>query len=412
MARMLGPVGRGEYAAVILWPMLFGSFGVVGIYIAIGRIAAKNDDYAALVRSGIVITLMTSTVSAVACYIALPWLLPSEESHLVPLARLFILVIPMVRLILNLNAIDQGRGDFKQFNLIRSVMNPVYVLLLSAVWLLGLQEVRWCIYALIIGYVAPVVLWLITAVRKYSFVGKLYSLKEIFIQSIPFSLAGIFQVLYMQVDKVLMLWLLGTKDLGLYTVALSASAVVGSITVSAGMVSFTMAAQADHGSGFERLAKTFRISLLLWVFLGGLLALVMPFVLPLVYGRDFAGAIASARLLIIGSAFAGLADMLEQSVRGQGKAYIGLEGRLAGLVVLTLLAIPFSKIIGILGVCYAYILGQLICLSVIIWRTNRHYACRKLTAYLPSYQDVEYLYGLVWNRMKHSFCNIKRDSAK
>ncbi|MCI0499414.1 MAG: oligosaccharide flippase family protein, partial [Planctomycetales bacterium] len=281
VARMLGPVGRGEYAAVILWPQLFGSFGVVGIYIAIGRIAAKTEDYGGLVRSGVVLTLVTSAISGIACYIALPWLLPTEEGHLIPLARLFILVIPMVRLILNLNAIDQGRGDFKQFNLIRSFMNPVYVMLLAVLWLLGIKEVRWCVITLIVGYSAPVAVWLMTAFKRYSFIGHLYSLKNIVIHSLPFSLAGIFQVLYMQVDKALLLWLLGTRDLGLYTVALSASSVVGSITSSAGMVSFTMAAQADHGGGFEKLARTFRAAVLLWAILGGILAAVMGVVLPL-----------------------------------------------------------------------------------------------------------------------------------
>lgn len=392
VARMLGPVGRGEYAAVILWPMLFGSFGVTGIYIAIGRIAARTDDYAGLVRSGIVLTLMTSSISATACYFALPWLMPPKETHLVPLAQLCILLMPLIRCVLNLNAIDQGRGDFRQFNLIRSIMNPVYVLLLSVIWLLDIGNVKWCVITLILGYAAPVVVWMFTAIQRYSLIGKLYSLKDIFKQSIPFSLAGIFQVLYLQVDKALMLWLLGTKDLGFYTVGLSASAVVGSITTSAGMVSFTMAAQANHGEGFGRLAKTFRIAVLLWIFLGGLLAIVMPFVLPLVYGNDFMGAVAPARLLIIGAAFAGLANMLEQAVRGQGKAYIGLEGRLAGLVIILLLAIPLARFFEIIGVCWAFIVGQFICLTIIIWRTNRHYNISSLSFYVPKSNDIYYLY--------------------
>jgi O-antigen/teichoic acid export membrane protein len=410
VARMLGPVGRGEYAAVTLWPLLFGSFGVMGIYIALGRIAAKTDDYAALVRSGIALALMTSVISAIACYFALPWVLPESEKQLIPLARLFILVIPLIRLIMNLNTIDQGRGDFKQFNLIRSIFNPVYVLLLLAVWMLNLGNVRWCVIAMLIGYLAAVIIWLITAVRRYSLIGKLYSLKDIVIQSIPFSLAGIFQVLYMHIDKALMLWLLGTQNLGLYTVALSASAVAGSITVSTGMVSFTMAAQADHGDGFEHLAKTFRLSAILWIIIGSILAVVMPFVLPLVYGRDFAEAIGPAQLLIIGSALAGLADMLEQAVRGQGKAYIGLEGRLAGLIILSVLSILLADKFGISGFCLAFIVGQMVCLCVIVWRTNKHYSIKTVIAYIPCMDDIDYL--IKWCIGRLNFVNIKKTDSR
>jgi len=399
VARMLGPNGRGEYAAVILWPTLFAGFGVNGIVFALGRISAVIDDYASLIRSGMVLAFLTSIVSMVACYIAVPWILPESESHLITLTRIFILVIPLNRWILNLNAIDQGCGNFKQFNLIRSIINPVYVLLLVMLWILGMNRVYWCVIALLAGNLAAVVVWLILHLPKYSFFGELYPLKKIVVTSIPFGLAGIFQSLYLQIDKALMLWLLGTRELGFYTVALSASAVVGSITLSSGMVSFTMAAQADTGEGFEKLAKTFRISLLLWIFLGGLLAVVMPFVLPLVYGGEFTDAVVPAQWLIIGSALAGLANMLEQAMRGQGKAFIGLEGRAAGLLIMILLAIPLAKSAGIYGVCIAYAVGQLTCLLVIISRTSKHYGIHTITAYFPRFDDIHYLvktviYGL------------------
>jgi antigen flippase len=411
IARMLGPVGRGEYAAVILWPTLFGSFGVAGIYIAIGRIAAKIDDYASLVRSGMVFAFITSAISATACYIALPWIIPQTGSHLIPLARFFILVIPLIRLIMNLNAIDQGRGNFKQFNIIRSVINPAYAFLLLVLWIGGIKDVRWCTIALLLGYLTAVLVWMLTAVRRYSFIGRLYSLKDILKQSIPFSLAGIFQELYLHMDKALMLWLLGTRNLGFYTVALSASAVVGSITNAAGVVSFTMAAQAEQGDGFEKLAKTFRLSAVLWIIFGGILAVVMPFVLPLVYGREFDEAIGPARLLIAGSAFAGLANMLEQAVRGQGRAYIGLEGRLVGLIIMTFLAIPLAKPMGISGVCVAYILGQFACLLIISWRTNKHYSTKTIIAYIPQLCDVKYIVDriqTVWIRSYRAWISMNR----
>ena len=398
VARLVGPVGRGEFAAVILWPMMFATFGLAGIPIAIAKISAKIDDYGSIARAAIVLTFITSAISSLACFISLPWLIPQAESHLISLARLFILVIPLTRLVINSIAIDQGCGNFKHFNVTRAIMNPVYVAMLFCLWLFDLREVRWCVIALLAARLSAVVGWLFLAVRGYAFIGKLYSVISIIKQSIRFSLAGIFQQVYMHVDKILMLWLLGTKNLGLYMVALSASAVMSSITISAGMVSFTMAAQTSKGGGFDRLARTFRISVLLWMFFGGILAAIMSFVLPLVYGGDFAAAINPARMLIIGSAFAGLANMLEQAVRGQGRAFIGLEGRAGGLVVMVISGIVFAKTFGLPGVCFAYIAGQFVCLIVIIWRTNKHYSVKGAGIYIPRFSDVNYLFKLCFER--------------
>ncbi|MHC4131451.1 MAG: lipopolysaccharide biosynthesis protein [Planctomycetota bacterium] len=398
VARLLGPVGKGELAAVILWPAVFASFGLAGIPIAIAKISAKCNDLGSIARSAIVLALMTSTISSLACYISLPWLIPQAEGHLVSLARLFILVIPLTRFVINSISIDQGIGNFKHFNLKRAIANPAYVALLFCLWLFNIREVRWCVIALLTGHLAAFIVWLFLAARKHAFIGKLYSLAKIIKHSIRFSMAGIFQQLYLHVDKILMLWLLGTRNLGLYTVALSASTVMGSITASAGMVSFTMAAQNDEGKGFEQLAKTFRISVLLWMIFGGILAAVMSFALPLVFGRNFAEAINPARMLIIGSVFAGLANMLEQAVRGQGKAFIGLEGRLAGLILMAVSGIILAKTMGFVGVCLAYIIGQFTCLAVIMWRTNHHYYVKSIRPYIPQFNDINYLYHLCSKR--------------
>jgi O-antigen/teichoic acid export membrane protein len=394
VARLLGPVGRGEFAAVMLWPMMFAGLGILGSNIAIARVSAKLDDHDSILRTAIVLALITSGLSALVCFIALPWLMPQAESHLVALGRLFVLVIPLNHLALNLIAVDQGIGNFKNFNFTRAILNPLYVAILVGLWVFGIREVRWFAVALLVSALAVVLVRLFLAARRQSLTGKLYSLVSLLKQSIHFGLAGIAQPLYLQTDKVLMLWLLGTKNLGLYVVALSASAVIGSITESAGIVSFTMAAQADKGDGFEHLTKTFRISLLLWLFFGALLALIMPLVLPFVYGSDFADAVNPARLLIIGSAFASLASMLEQVMRGQGRAFVGLESRLAGLATIVILGIILAKAFGLPGVCLAYIAGQCACLSVIISRTSKHYSAKTAASYIPRFCDVNYISNL------------------
>jgi enterobacterial common antigen flippase len=389
VARLLGPLGRGEYAAIVLWPSVFAAVTIFGSNIALARAAAKEHDRGAITRTAFVLGLVTSLLGIILCYPAIPWLLPPAESHLIGIARIFVAFIPLNHLALNLIAIDQGVGDFRRFNLTRAILNPLYLGIVIVLWLSEITTVKWLVIALLAANGGVVALRSILACQCNPILGKLFSPFKILKQSVRFGLAGIADPLYQQADKALLLWLLGPENLGTYVVALSASAVVGSITTASGMVTFTMAARSACGRGFEEIAKAFRMSLSLWILLGGLLAIVMPWLLPLVYGSDFAAAITPSRLLIIGSACAGLSTQLEQAMRGQGRAFVGLEGRLAGLILMALLGVALSHAYALNGLCIAFLLGQLSCLLVIVRCANAHYKVRSpIGCWVPGRSDV------------------------
>jgi len=401
IARLLGPLGRGQYAAVILWPNVFAAIGIFGTNIALARAAAKTDRYDQVIRTSILLALITATLSSIACYLLLPQLLPQAEQQLLNLSRLFVIFIILNHLALNLIAVDQGAGNFKRFNFTRAVLYPVYVSFLIGMWIYGVREVKWAAIGLLTANLAVVLVRLSLVVKDMKLWGRLYSPVSAIKESIRFGLVGAAMPLYLQADKAILLWLLGAENLGLYVVALSASAAIGSITNSAAMVSFTAAAQVQRGEGFEKIAKTFRISALLWLFFGGILAIAMPLLLPLVYGSEFASAVNPARLLIIGSAFAGLANMLDQSMRGQGRAFAGLEGRLAGIVVIATLGMALSQPWGLMGMCLAFIFGQLVCMVVLVYCTIRNYRPHaRFWDFVPGPADTAYCFHRIASVIK------------
>lgn len=373
IARLLGPEGRGEFAAIILWPNVFASIGLLGCHIALAKQAAKTSDHAPLFRTALLSSFFTSTVCSIACYFSIPLLMPRVGESLVELARVFVLFIPLNHFAVNIKALDQGGGNFKIFNLTRIVIYPFYLFLIFLLWYYDQDNVATILIALLLANGIVVCLRLALWMRKVSVFGNIFSLVKTLTESARFGLAGIAEAIYSQADKALMLALLGTESLGYYSVALSASLAVGSITNSAGMVIFTRSAQADVGEGFGKVTKVFRIAFFLWVVLGILLAMVMGILLPLVYGSDYNPAVIPARLLIIGSAFMGLSGLLEQSLRGQGRAFIGLIGKLAGMCVMAGCGVYLAADYGVAGVCVAFVLGQMLSLAVIIWKNNQHY---------------------------------------
>ena len=395
LARILGPTGRGEFATVILWPNVFSAIGIFGTNIALARAAARVEDHDSLTRTSIFLAFITAAIASVACYLALPYFLPGGEQHLLGLSRFFVVFILLNHLILNINAVDQGAAHFKRFNLTRLLLNPVYCIFLVILWIIGLEDIKWVAASLLLATLVTVVVRLSMTLKNVKLWGKLHSPIHAFHESARFGLAGMATSLYFQIDKALILWMLDPLNLGFYTVALSASTAIGSVTTSAGMVSFTIAAQENKGAGFDKIARAFRISAILWLLGGTLLALSMGILLPLVYGSDFAPAVNSARLLIIGSALAGLANLLEQSIRGQGKAFVGLEGRVYGLIVMAVAGFFMIRGFGLTGGCLAYAFCQSTFLSVIIRRTNQHYSINTFSGYIPRWSDVGRLLRLL-----------------
>lgn len=401
IARLMGPLGRGQYAAVILWPSVFAAIGIFGTNIALARAAAKTKQYNEVIRTSIFLALITSVLSSIACYFLLPYLLPQAEQDLLKLSKVFVIFIILNHIALNLVAVDQGAGNFKRFNFTRAVLYPVYVAFLIGMWIIGNRQVKWAAIGLLIANLAVVVVRLTLALKDMKLLGKFYSPINAVKESVRFGLVGAAMPLYQQADKAILLWLMDAENLGIYVVALSASAVIGSITTSAGVVSFTSAAQSNHGEGFEQLAKTFRISALLWLIFGGILALAMPFLLPLVYGSEFVSAVNPSRLLILGSAFAGLANLLDQNMRGHGRPFAGLEGRVMGLIVILITGLVFTPRFGLNGMCIAFTLGQFVCMVVLTFCTIRNYRpCANILNLIPQQQDIRYLLFRVVTTLK------------
>jgi O-antigen/teichoic acid export membrane protein len=394
IARLLGPVGRGEYAAIMLWPNIISSIGIFGTNIALARIVAQTDQYDRVIRTGILLAFTTAFISSTICYLSLPYLLPEDSKHLLNLSRLFILFIPIEHFVLNFIAIDQGMGNFKRFNYTKVLFSPIYISFLLGMWISGNHKVEFAAIGMLIAYLIVVLVRFMLVLKDINILGRLYPPFKTIYESALFGVVGAIQPLYLYADKVILLWILGTENLGLYTAALSASAVISSITFSTGFVSFTMTAQEKQGQGFEKVAKVFSISALLWFFLGFGLLLVMSTLLPLVYGKEFEPAVDAARLLILGSAFSGLANLLDQTLRGQGQAFVGIEGRILGLAVMVLTGVIFSYWIGLSGMCVAFILGQFTCLSFFIWRTIRHYKVnvKHIWNYLSIREDLVNLF--------------------
>jgi O-antigen/teichoic acid export membrane protein len=388
VARLLGPTGRGQFAAAILWPGLFAAMSGMGISVALARRAGRAHDLARVIRTGLLLTLLTGTINAVLCAAAIPWLLPGNDTVVRNAAYVFVPFIIFNQVSLAMIAIDQGAGWFGQMNWTRLIVNPVYLLFVVVLWFTGVRNVGWFVIGLLSANAAVAFARVILAVQRAPLPGPMEPVNAVFRQALPFGFAGLLNPLAASADKALLLYLLGTAQLGFYTVALTAASVVNSLAGAAGTVSFGMSAQVKDREGFDRVARMFRFTAWTWLLAGLGVAVIIPIVLPLLYGAVFRPAIWPAILLIPAAALTGQASILEESMRAQGRAFVGLEARAAGLVVMIAMGWLLAPVVGIYGVVFAAIGSQAIVLIVMMFAARWHFHRALLNALLPRISDL------------------------
>lgn len=388
LARLLGPVGRGQFTAAILWPSLFAAMSGMGVGVALARRAGRANDLAKVTRTGLLLSIMTAALGTAVCGVALAWLLPHEDDLVRWAAYAFLPFIFFNQIALAVVAVDQGAGWFGRMNWTRLIVNPVYLGMIIALWLAGIRDVRWFVVGLLIANGVVAIARIILAIRQGALFGPIEPIKSFLYEALPFGLAGVLIPVTQWADRALLLYLLGTTQLGFYTVALTAATVVNSLAGAAGTVSFGMSTQTEDRAGFERIARMFRFTAWIWLLAGFGVAVAIPIMLPLLYGADFRPAIWPAIVLIPAAAFSGQASILEEAMRAQGRAFIGLEARAVGLIAMLVLTSLLVHRFGILGVAFAGVGSQAAVLLIMMVASRGHFHRGLFLTLLPRFEDL------------------------
>lgn len=391
LARLLGPVGRGDLATVFLWPTIFAGIGIFGINMAIARFSGQDKGDKNLVRTAIITALITGCFSALACGLALPILLPVDKHHLLPASYVFTLFIPLNHLALNLQGIDHGAGNFVWLNVTRAVLYPIYFSGLVLAWLYADDKVLWAISALLVANGIVVLIQIFAKNRGLLSGGERVSTRDVLFTSFPFMTANVIGLLCMQTDKALLVWLLPPQEIGLYVAAFAAAGSVNVLSSSLGIVQFSKAAQSAPGHGFSDLARLIRRGGLASILGAGLLAVFLPWLLPLVYGIDFKAATPTALILLPAIVITGLGDIVNQSLRGQGQPIAGVVAKVAGVIVMGLLGFYLAGHWGGIGIALGFFAGATVTFMGLLLAAIRYYKDASWKALQPDWADVIFM---------------------
>jgi O-antigen/teichoic acid export membrane protein len=405
-ARLLGPTGRGELAAIQMWGLFLTSFALLGmpdalVYFA-ARDPARSASYSA---SAVTLALLGGMPLLCLAYFAMPLLLSAQNAQVVSEARLYLLVgITAMLGQVPLNAI-RGRSDFLLWNSLRVIGTILGLLPLVLAWLLHrctsefvatLNLIFWgVLYNLIILLLIPFRL-------PGPYQPNFRDWKPMLSFGLPCVVTVLPQTLNLRLDQMLMAAILVPQTLGLYVVSVAWAGIMTPLFQSVSIVLFPhIASNSSRTEQAVVLGRIVRLGVPFAVCLAGLMALITPLAVPLIFGVRFQASVASAVVLVVAGAVLGINQLLEEGLRGLGAPKAVMWSEFAGLILTFLLLAFLLKPMGIMGAALASLLGySAVAIQLFYW-THILIGCSISSLLFPSVSEALDILGEMRLRLKN-----------
>ena len=378
LARSLGVHGRGELAAVILWPTMLAAIGSLGNSDAATYYSARGTYRAgAIVGSGVALALAESCLLIGAGVALLPAVLSRYGSGAIHMAQLFLAFVPLNIVTLVFFGVLGGAQRFGRFQMVR--LAPV------AIALLGIGGVA-AVDRLTVGrvaaiYIAANVITLIMAARLMArsvALGRLTVDRETVRALLSFGvrshLGNVSSTLNSRMDQLLISAFLSPTKLGLYVVAVTLGSATSLVGSSVALIALPRTAGASPEA---RRQLTRRLSLQVGACSVAVTLPIFafaPMLLSDLFGAEFAGAGNVARVLLVASVIYGVSRVLGGILTGFGQPLDQGVGELVALsVTAASLAILLPRF-GLIGAAAASLLAYSVSFAWMVMRLRRRLA--------------------------------------
>jgi O-antigen/teichoic acid export membrane protein len=381
LARVLGPDGRGVYAAVLSPLQVLAFIANVGLpdatTYAVARLKIPKPHIVAIMSK---VTLVYSIIAA-ALLIGFAPLLLHKTPQAVTLLQLTALTLPAQMFLTILRMTTSGSADFKWRNVERfvsAVLRLVGLVLFAILgWLTASSAVWVTVITSLVG--VPILLvalfgWRVTpklksdpAVRaahphltrqlmRYGFRGW----------------GGTFAYLVnWRLDQAIMVVLVDARQLGFYAVAVSLAELPQTAFIQLRNILFAESAARDD---MYLIARGCRVLVAVTVVMAGIGALISPFLVPFMFGHAFEPSVFMSQLLLIGTIPFLVGQVLGGGLLSLGLPFRASAGQLVGAVFTVVGLFLLTPHIGAVGAAWtsltAYTVNATVCGTIFCRETG------------------------------------------
>ncbi len=390
-ARLLGPAGKGELTAVLLWPGVLAAVGGLGLIEAVVYFTARVGREREIAGTGLLVALLQSLVLVMIGYYIVPLVLGHYGSQAVHAARLYLVWLPLSLLTLTAMGILQGKMEFGSFNRLR-----LTVIAISVFGLVGLYLAGWVsVTNIVLVYIGANVLTLAAAVSALAIRGWLAFrpaadlIRPMMIYGLKSHTETVAGMANLRADQMIIALFLAPVSLGLYVVAVTLGSALGLLSSSVALVALPAVARG-HSIGEMRrdFIRSVRVTFVLSAITAVLIVFLTPFLISLFFGRAFLPATNVARVLLLAAVILSTSRVLSACLKAINRPLVpGLAELLAVIITVVALAalLPW---LGLMGAAIASLLAYGASFSYMAWFSMRHLEISPLALILPTRSDI------------------------
>lgn len=317
-ARLLGPQGRGELAAIVLWPtflvFLFGMGNTQSIVFHTGK---RRFEISEIWTSALVMGLALSACALIAGFMVIPVVFKQYSPEAERLALFFLTFVPLIWLTGIPTSLLQGSLEMGYFNLLRLICPAIYASGFLALYMLHRPFLEDAIVLQVFGIVALDVcgFWLVFRKLKPRWALNWKALRSLVNFGWKTQLGDMASYLNQRMDQLLLTLFVPPRDLGFYVVAVTVSMSVGFFPQAAGIVTLATGSNSDPEEARRVIVRSFSATFLVLAAGCGVLYFACPWLIPMAFGASFAPAVTACRILLPGCLALGLNQVLFNGAR-------------------------------------------------------------------------------------------------
>lgn len=351
-ARLLGPSGRGELAAATAWAGILSVIATLGLPQAITFYTARNPAKLGDIFSASLFLLVIQGCAIVAGgWIAATIILGRFQPAALPSVQIYLLSVPFNLLITYLSTMAQGLNRFKLFNGLRVVSALGFPLVMIFGLLAGISDAKPIVTLMLVTQAATAFIGLVFFVARNRPKIRIRSTQiwELLRYGSKSYLGSLSWIANARLDQLIMSAFVGLGELGIYAVAVSYSTVLFPLSGAFAMVLFPRVAGEQREAAGKTIKRTLRANLIVSSIGALFLAFISPFLLPLLFGVEFSGAVLPSVILLAAIVLLGFNYVISDGLRGMGYPGSASAAELVGAMTTVIGLFLLLPLFGIFG---------------------------------------------------------------
>jgi O-antigen/teichoic acid export membrane protein len=392
IARALGPLGRGQLAAIIVWPTLLTVLGELGIVESTSYFASSMPGHERRIFAAALV--MALAVAAILVPIDLLLTQPILWRYgvaAIDAGRIYALWFPPYFIMLAALGMLQGKLAITAANGIRLSLYFVTAIGVGILFVFRDLTLLNIVYTYLVAIATTALLSVAVAVSRgwLGTMPDITTMRAMFVYGVKSHTGSLSSWANERVDIAILSLLVPAASLGYYAIANSLTTPVLALGNAIASFAQPMLVQIKQRAEMDRLLGTLvRMTLVFATMVTVVLVVAAPQLVGVLYGKAFGAAVVPTRLLAVAMAILAVNRVVAAGLRAFNHPLAPGIAEFAGLVTDLVLIVVLVPALSITGAAAASIAGSSVGLVIVIWLYSRRLSFTSLGLLMPARSDL------------------------